>query len=207
MLIGSSNHVKDFVKQRRATVWYFPVWTLEELSACRQKFYPLFPQLVLAERFRIYGGVARFAFYDFKAGVPYVREDPIEMETALADVNAVRSLRAIVSPSKMFETTHTLLHMIVGERQGFPYRFLYVDIASKYVGEQLWDRHYEDMIVNLRAMIGGMPDEISRHLFEIYGHRIFSKGGKKLKCRCLEDDNESELELDKPNGERTHGKK
>ncbi|KAI3631272.1 hypothetical protein MIR68_010762 [Amoeboaphelidium protococcarum] len=198
-----SDHFKGFVKQQRATVCYFPVWTLEELSVCRQKCYPLFPPDVLAERFRIYGGVARFAFYDFKAGVPYVREDPSEMEAALGDADAVKSLRAVGAPSKMFETTHTLLHMIVGERQGFPYRFLFVDIASKYVGEQLWDRHYEEMIANLRAMIGGMPDEISRHLFEIQSHRIFSKGGMTLKCRNLEDDTESELELDKLSGDRT----
>eukprot|EP00158_Paraphelidium_tribonemae_P009932 Partr_v1_DN29002_c1_g4_i6_m58976 putative crinkler (CRN) family protein len=198
-----SDHFKDYVKQLKATVWYFPIWTLEELSACRQKCHGSFPQNVLAERFRIYGGVARFAFYDFMADVQYVRKDPIEMETALADVNAVKSLCAIGLPSKMFETTHTLLHMMVGERHGFPYQFLYVDIASKYVGEQLWDRHYKEMISNLRAMIGGMPSEISKHLFEIYGHRIFSKGGKKLKCRSLEDDTDSKLELDKLDGERT----
>ena len=59
------------------------------------------------------------------------------------------------------------------------------------------------MIANLRAMIGGMPDEISRHLFEIYDHRIFLKGGKTSKCRNLEDDSESELELDELNGHRT----
>ena len=198
-----SDPFKHFVKQQKATVWYFPVWTLEELSICWRSCYPLFPQIVLAERFRVYGGVARFVFFDFKAGVPYARKDPVEMETALADVNAVRSLRAVGLPSKMFETTHTLLHMIVGERQGYPYQFLYVDIASKYVGEQLWDRHYAEMIANLREMSGGSPDEISRHLFEIYGHRIFSKGGKKLKCRNLEDDSELELELDELNGHRT----
>ena len=59
------------------------------------------------------------------------------------------------------------------------------------------------MIANLRAMIGGMRDEISRHLFEIYDHRIFLKGGKTSKCRNLEDDSESELELDELNGHRT----
>jgi len=197
-----SDHFKDYVKQQKATVWYFPVWTLEELSICRRSCYPLFPQNVLAERFRVYGGVARFAFYDFKTGVPYARKDPVEMETALADVNAVKSLRAVGSPSKMFETTHTLLHMIIGERQGFPYQFLYVDIASKDVGEQLWDRHYAEMIANLREMFGGSPDEISRHLFEIYGHRIFSKGAKKLKCRNLEDDSTSDFVLDNMDGQR-----
>ena len=44
---------------------------------------------------------------------------------------------------------------------------------------------------------------LKHHAFETYGHRIFSMGGKKLKCRCLEDDTESELKLDKLNGKRT----
>ena len=42
------------------------------------------------------------------------------METALADVNTV-NICAVGAPSKMSETTHTLLHMIVGYRQGLPY--------------------------------------------------------------------------------------
>jgi hypothetical protein len=51
------------------------------------------------------------------------------------------------------------------------------------------------MIINLQEMFGGSPNEISRHLFEIYGHIIFLKGGMTLKCRSLEDDSISKLLL------------
>jgi uncharacterized membrane protein YagU involved in acid resistance len=39
------------------------------------------------------------------------------------------------------------------------------------------------MIINLQEMIGGSPNEISRHLFEIYGHLVFSKVLTSLSTR------------------------
>jgi len=82
-----------------------------------------------------------------------------------------------------------------------------VDIASKYVGEQLWILHYAQMITNLQEMFGGSPNEISRHLFEIYGHLVFSRGGQTLKCRCLEDATVTETMLDALDSQRiTFGK-
>jgi hypothetical protein len=87
------------------------------------------------------------------------------------------------------------------------YQFSHVDIASKYVGEQLWIRHSAQMITNLQEMFGGSPNEISRHLFEIYGHLVFSVGGRILKCRCLESGTDSEITLDALNSRRvTFGK-
>ncbi|KAJ3083016.1 hypothetical protein HK100_009541 [Physocladia obscura] len=71
-----------------------------------------------------------------------------------------------------------------------------VDIASKYVGEQLWETYSAQMIINLEEMFGGNPNEILRHLFEIYGHRVLSVSGKKLRCRNLED-GVSKLTLDR----------
>ena len=57
------------------------------------------------------------------------------------------------------------------------------------------------MITNLQELFGGSPNEISRHLFEIYGHRVFSIGGRTLKCRCLEDDTVTEITLDALNSQ------
>ena len=116
------------------------------------------------------------------------------MEEALEDSNAVRDVRNIGMPTKIFHTSHTLLHMIVS-RDGL-YNFLYVDIASRYVGEQLWIHHSAQMKLNPQALFGGIPNEISRHLFEIYGHMVFSAGGRKLRCRCLESGAVTEIQLD-----------
>jgi hypothetical protein len=170
-----SDNYKDFVKQKVAKQWYFPVWTLEELQTCWQYCYSDLLFEPLKDRYRIYGGIARWVF----------EIAPNTMEPALADVDAVRGVRSIGIPTNIFTTTHTLLHIIVSS-DGC-YQFTHVDIASKYVGEQLWQRHSAQMLTNLRDMFGGSPSEISRHLFEIYGHTIFSTGGQTLKCKSLED--------------------
>jgi hypothetical protein len=184
------------VKQKRAKEWYFPVWTLDELQACQRHCYPNLSIKTLQERHRIYGGVARFVF----------QEDlPNIMEQALADVDAVKGVRNIGNPTSIYTTSHTLLHVVVSSDG--QYRYSHVDIASKYVGEQLWIRHSAQMITKLQEMFGGSPTEISRHLFEIYGHRIFSAGGQTLKCRCLESDAVTAITLNALNSRRiTFGK-
>jgi hypothetical protein len=154
------------------------------------------------ERYRIYGGVARYVFHKDYGVVPK------KMQNTLGDINAVRGVRYVGEPSDIFPESHTLLHLLVGDDEHKnPYQFLELDVASKYVAEQLWDRHYKQMIINLQEMFGGSPNEISRHLFEIYGHRVFYKGGITLKCRNLEDESVSELRLDSLDGKRpTFGK-
>ncbi|KAJ3392603.1 hypothetical protein HDU84_003852 [Entophlyctis sp. JEL0112] len=183
-----SDRYKGFVKQKSATQWYFPTWTLDELESCRNGCYLTLPTSELLERYRVYGGVARYIFH------PDYSKTPEDMEAELADLDAVNNVRNIGKP------TDTLHHIIVSD-DGL-YRLKFVDIASKYVGEQLWEKHSAQMITNLQEMLCGGPNEISRHLFEIYGHRVFSRGGRTLKCRNLSTDETSELKLDQLDGER-----
>ncbi|KAK6091294.1 squalene synthetase-like protein [Batrachochytrium dendrobatidis] len=63
-----------------AKEWDFPVWTLDELQACRRHCYPDVPIDTINERYRMYGGVARSVFD--------IVSNP--MEKALADVDAVK---------------------------------------------------------------------------------------------------------------------
>ncbi|OAJ37371.1 hypothetical protein BDEG_21402 [Batrachochytrium dendrobatidis JEL423] len=185
-----SEWYKEFVKQKMAKEWYFPVWTLDELQACWLHCYPGLKIETFNERYRIYGGVARSVFD--------TSSDPIKK--ALADVNAVKGTQSIGELTKAFTTSHTLLHVIVSDDG--KYELLHLDIASKYVGEKLWQRHSSQMITNIQVMLGA-PDEISRYFFEIYGHRVFCTGGQTLKCRCLEDGTMTDITLDTLNGQRT----
>jgi Crinkler effector protein N-terminal domain len=187
-----SEEYKAFVKQKKAKKWYFPVWTLAELQTCQHHCYPDLPTGMLQERHRIYGGVARFVFHD-----DYSIPVPLEMESALNDVNAVCRVKYVGEITSIFPSSHTLLQIMVGDdKYGNAYQFTNLDVASKYVGEQLWIRHSAQMITNLQEMFGGSPSEISRHLFEIYGHRVFSVGGRTLKCRCLHSDIETEIQTE-----------
>ncbi|KAJ3238948.1 hypothetical protein HDU78_003124 [Chytriomyces hyalinus] len=145
----------------------------------------------LLERHRTYGGVARSIFYP---------DDLDDMEAALADVDTVKGVRDIWNLTKMFQTSDTLLHIITSDDD--QYQFKCIDIASEYVGEQLWEKHSAKMITNLKGIFACGPDEIPRHLFEIYAHRVFSFGGISLKCRNLETGKTSDLKLNRLDGER-----
>ena len=80
-----SAQYKEFVKQKMAKEWYFPLWTLDELQTCQLYCYPDLSIEILKERHRICGGVARSVFHkDYSIIVPKI------MEEALADVDAVK---------------------------------------------------------------------------------------------------------------------
>jgi hypothetical protein len=83
-----SEQYKEFVKQKMAKEWYFPVWTLAELRACH--CYPDLTIEVLQERHRVCGGVARFVFHkDYSIPVPK------KMRSALNDVSAVCGVKYV----------------------------------------------------------------------------------------------------------------
>ena len=198
-----SEHYKDFVKEKMAKEWYFPVWTLEELKSCQIRCYPDLTIVLLTERYRVCGGVARFVFHkDYSIPIPK------KIKSSLNDTNAVRGVKYVGETTDIFPDSHSLLQIMVGDDEfGNAYQFIGLDVASKYVGEQLWIRHYAQMITNLQDMFSGSPNEISRHLFEIYGHMVFSVGGRTLKCRCLEDATVTEFTLVALNSQRnTFGK-
>lgn len=49
--------------------------------------------------------------------------------------------------------------MIIGvDENNRPFQFIELDVASKYVGETLWELHYSQMIINLQDMFGGSPN-------------------------------------------------
>ncbi|KAJ3111332.1 hypothetical protein HDU96_005789 [Phlyctochytrium bullatum] len=169
-----------------------------EVKRCQGLCYPNLSMQTLEEKYQIFGGVARFVF-DTNTETSIMET----MEKTLADADAVKAVRCIGLTTSAFENSHTLLHLIVSNK----YQFLNVDIASKYVGEQLWIRHAAQMMTNLQDMIGCSPPEIARHLFEIYGHLVFSAGGRTLKCRCLESGTVTQMKLDSLNSQRvTFGK-
>jgi hypothetical protein len=198
-----SAQYKEFVKQKMAKEWYFPVWTLAELQTCQRYCYPDLSIEILKKRYQVCGGVARFVFHkDYSIPVPK------KMKSALNDVNAVRGVKYVGETTDIFQESHSLLQILVGDDEfGNAYQFTDLDVASKYVGEQLWIRHSAQMLTNLQEMFGGSPNEISRHLFEIYGHQVFSVGGQTLQCRCLETGTVTKITLDALHSQRiTFGK-
>jgi hypothetical protein len=141
-----SQQYKEFVKQKMAKEWYFPVWTLEELQSCQIQCYPDLSIEILTERYRVCGGVARFVFHkDYSIPVPK------KMKSALNDTNAVRGVKYVGETTDIFPESHSLLQILVGDDEfGNAYQFIGLDVASKYVGEQLWIRH---VILECRPLV------------------------------------------------------
>jgi uncharacterized protein with ACT and thioredoxin-like domain len=191
---------KQFVEHKNAIERYFPVWTLTELQTCQSHCYPELDMGELQQRYRIYGGVARFIF-DKKDTIKVLQK----MEASLNDADAVRGVQYKGTTTDIFPASHKLMHIIVGTKNNETYQYIDLDVASEYVGRELWIRNSAQMLENMQIMFTGSPNEISRHLFEIYGHMVFSVGGKDLRCRCLENDTTAitEIKLSTLNGNRT----
>lgn len=183
-----SEFYKTYKTQSHAIEWCLPTWSTEEIRDCKDLCYPDLSDASFNTRFEIYGGVARYVFYDLGETVPK------KMENALNDIDAVKNVRHVGQSTDIFPASHTLMHMIVGDDSDrVHYQYLYTDIASRFVGEQLWIRHSKQMIDNLQNMFGGAPNQISGHLFEIYGHRLFASGNISLKAKNLDDGVEFEF--------------
>ena len=194
-----SDHFNHFVNKDAATVWYFPVWTLEELESCRKLCYSILPAGPFNERYRVYGGVARYIFFKLipqseVTGTSTVSTFPLpkKMEAVLASADARKSMMSSGLVSDIFRDSHVLLQMVVGDDdRGEAYQFLHLDFASKYVKDELWKSFYSEMIGDLKAMVLGTPSHVSPHFFELYGHSVISSGGIRLDCRELVDGNQS----------------
>ncbi|CAK4611648.1 unnamed protein product [Aphanomyces euteiches] len=132
-----SSTYQHYERHKNAVEWFFPVWTLDELHQCRKVCFPHVGKNSLDDRYRICGGVARSIFHDDG------REILRRINAALEDVNAIICVRNIGCPTAI-STAHELVHTIVKE-----YEFDHVDIASNYVGEQLWIKYAAQMLLNL----------------------------------------------------------
>ncbi|KAJ3221785.1 hypothetical protein HDU81_010335, partial [Chytriomyces hyalinus] len=173
----------------RLLEWCFPVWTKDELIACRETCHPDVSMAVVLERFRISGGMLR-SIFTCSDGAPVKRE--------LGDIDAAKLLRQVGEFSQAHVTYPSLVHMIVDDG----YRFQKCDFASEYFLDQIKIKHASQMLQNLRDSLGGSPNEISGERFEIYGHNVFSVGGSVLRCRNLTTNECSKLTLIKLGGVR-----
>ncbi|KAJ3222886.1 hypothetical protein HDU81_009545 [Chytriomyces hyalinus] len=184
-----SEEYLEFIKLGRLLEWYFPVWTKNELTACRESSFPDISLDTVLDRFRRYGGSTKYVFKCFHD----------DLKTALADQSAVARIQDYGIYTEENARVHLLLHMAVSEDG--QYHYSHNVIASKYVGEQLWEHLSVQMIRHIQdALFMGSPTEICSRLFEIFGQQAFSSGGLKLDCRNLKTGELSEVTLDALDG-------
>lgn len=174
-----NKYFKYWCKQRMVQPWYLPVWTLEEIVACRTHCYSSMDPKVAVDLFQQYGGVARYVFWT---------ESPFSVVTAppsllafINDPDARNSIGSVGEPSRLFPTSHMLVHIIVNDRL----RFVDFGLASSFIGVLLFKEHLKETIDKLSSMLGS-GGALAGHLFECYGHFVFEHGGDNLDMRSLE---------------------
>ncbi|KAJ3248154.1 hypothetical protein HDU77_008237 [Chytriomyces hyalinus] len=178
--------------------WHFPVWTLAELEECHLKCYSTIPIQQVRERYGFCGGVPQIVFDPNTA-----TNIPARIVAALADVNALEAFNWFACPARISPNSHNLMHMLVETSEvERPFQFQGLDLASRYIGEKLLERHPAQMMPLVQEMLARQRHLISPHLFELYGQHVFSMGGKELKCLNFRTGKLSKLVLDSFDGKR-----
>jgi hypothetical protein len=109
--------------------YFFPVWEKEEILMCRNSCYAFLDKELVLNIYNIFRGIPRYVYTGVDTVILKV------MEAALADANAISDVRHVGDVTKMFTTSHILLHIIAGEEHKRPFQFLHVDFASNYVAD------------------------------------------------------------------------
>ena len=169
------NHMfQDWCKEQTTYPLYLPVWTLEELETCHPECYPDLSSENLESRYLRYGGVPRTVFW--------THGELPSIDGTINDANARKSINSVGTPSRIFPTSHLLLHIIVNDDLGFQG----LDIASDYIGVLLFENYYEETMEKLNSLIGD-PGALGGHLFECYMHYRFKHSDNlKFRRRSLE---------------------
>ncbi len=94
IVLSAPNHSrwKEFLKQKRATTLYMPVWTVNELEQCRAVLYPnVFTATEIENRFMVMGGIAR-SVLSHKLTIDNAQA---EITHAVNELNFDRMIRAL----------------------------------------------------------------------------------------------------------------
>jgi hypothetical protein len=168
-----NNNFKDWHYHAQIKPSYFPVWSLDELRQCRAVCYADIDLGIVEDRYRQYGGIARYVFWP---------GEPPSIESVIGDSDARKSIRSVGDPSQLFPSSHMLLHLSVDENM----EFQHVVLASRHVGVLLFSKFFQETLDNLKSMLGA-GGALAGHLFECYVHFLFEYGRDgPLSCRSLE---------------------
>jgi hypothetical protein len=161
------DHTKEFFKAG-ASMLYMPMWDLDELEQCRLMCVVPLSANVVAERFRVWGGVARPAFFSGDAETLELR-----MTSSLVKFREKpQDVLGLVGSHDTLQVSHTLVHYEVAA--GF--RTKSVILASDYIGDRMCAMSLQGVVDRIRVL-QEMDDQALRgKLFERFAHRVLPLG-------------------------------
>ncbi|KAJ3095801.1 hypothetical protein HDU96_001034, partial [Phlyctochytrium bullatum] len=169
---------------------YMPVWSREEIFACRSMLYPSLSEDLVEDLYSKWGGIARYVLK-----FALVEEQQARLKEALDVSNIDAVVQSFGGTGEKADASSRLIHRSV--RDGFhsgPYQF-----ASAYVVDEIYSRVYakdrEHLIRFLSATQGiGDTGQLRGILFEKHAHTVLANGGS-FKIRDLQTRQESTLQL------------
>jgi hypothetical protein len=172
------------------TLRYMPVWSKEELFACRSTLFSSIPEELVKTLYLKWGGIARYV-------LKYAR-DP-DQQALLNEALDISNIDSVVESfggsGTKADASSRLIHRSVNDGfHGGPYQF-----ASAYVVDEIYKRVYtQDRIHLIRFLSAsqgiGNTGQLRGILFEKHAHTIISKGGS-FKIRDLQTKVESTIQL------------
>jgi hypothetical protein len=177
-----------FRKQQNPSVVHMPVWTWEEIMACRVLVYPSVPADAVEDCFDRWGGIARYVLER--------AQDPSEqkqIDDAIRQVDLDYLVRA-VGDSQVCDQliSHRVLHMEVNEL----FTAVRYVFGSEYIEKKVMEKFVQDskekLIHFLATSTNASPlGSLRGTLFEGYAHRVLAQGGN-FRVRLLKGEADAE---------------
>jgi len=166
-----ADHTKEFVKAGSCSLYYMPMWELDELERCRVKCNSKLTAELVTERYSLWGGVARRCFYRGDEAL-LAADMTNELSKYEADPNSIFSK---VGGLNLLEISHCLLHYSVSEN----FKNFTMILASDKVADRLCDLNFEAVVDQIARLQTKREDSGLRgKLFERFGLRFVPLGCK-----------------------------
>ena len=169
---------KEFLKVQDARKVFMPVWTLEELEACRAKLFSTLTAGRVKELFQVWGGIPRKVLQE---GDPTEDDSRnTELTEALSKCNLSRLQDSVGEIANGDDVSHRLLHFHVEAPSfmaaGMRYASTHVALL---VTDKILANQRSELVSYVTASNWLLPESAKRgYVFEGLAHAALRNGGK-----------------------------
>lgn len=201
------NRFHGFEKEGRAFRLYMPLWTDDELEACRVACFPAVDAEQVASRSEVFGDIPRVVFADDDQYSKYRNR----LDTAVRSPGDVGSCFEMIQklnadePRQYDKMSHVLVHLQprrkVDTKNPVPLSSVYFCFASEYVtkavrsvmGQYMRDKYAE--FVRYSSHISGLS-VLRGNFFEVVAHELVAREPREYNVRVLNREELAGAELE-----------
>ena len=196
VIVTSPRHAvyHEFLKGTDCHKRFMPVWTLDELMACRERLYSDLTEKRVANTYMMWGGIPREVLQ--RGSDIYDEDRGVDMEEALnkCDLSTVHNSIGEITNNE--DISHRVLHIHLEEGNFTSPVMLFAstEVASR-VCDKLLEENRRALIDYIYASDGLMADATCRRMFyEGLVHNVLKNGGT-FTARNLETGEEEQVTL------------